>query len=326
MFRLRVRSDRRRTPGGHVRSAASGPQRRCPLRDRRRGPTRIPGRARATPRNDRSRKRRRSPTPWLTLPLPHPGPGGGRARANRSEASDERCRPHSRTPHPPALPDAGNAPREVVFGRICNAALTSRPSAGCGGATRGSVGDERAADDRFWHALSPGTASPRTRPGPGCRTGVRNQCVVNCQLVELWNECVLVGELLGYARVSTPEQDAALQHDALSAAGCFRTWTDTASGAVTDRPELGGGDGCVAPGGHFGGVAVGPVGSVPAASDREHPGPGGAGGGVSVAAGGDRHHDSGGPVGVPHLRLPGGVLCYLDTPRGGGVGSGAGPW
>ncbi len=47
-----------------------------------------------------------------------------------------------------------------------------------------------------------------------------------------------MGELLGYARVSTLEQDAALQHDALSAAGCFRTWTDTASGAVTDRPEL----------------------------------------------------------------------------------------
>jgi DNA invertase Pin-like site-specific DNA recombinase len=51
-------------------------------------------------------------------------------------------------------------------------------------------------------------------------------------------QCVLVGELLGYARVSTLEQDAALQHDALSAAGCFRTWTDTASGSLTDRPEL----------------------------------------------------------------------------------------
>ncbi len=51
-------------------------------------------------------------------------------------------------------------------------------------------------------------------------------------------QCILVGELLGYARVSTLEQDAALQHDALSAAGCFRSWTDTASGAVTDRPEL----------------------------------------------------------------------------------------
>ena len=49
---------------------------------------------------------------------------------------------------------------------------------------------------------------------------------------------MVVGELLGYARVSTFEQDAALQHDALSAAGCFRSWTDTASGALADRPEL----------------------------------------------------------------------------------------
>jgi hypothetical protein len=47
-----------------------------------------------------------------------------------------------------------------------------------------------------------------------------------------------VGELLGYARVSTLEQDAALQHDALSAAGCFRLWTDIVSGSLTDRPEL----------------------------------------------------------------------------------------
>jgi DNA invertase Pin-like site-specific DNA recombinase len=44
---------------------------------------------------------------------------------------------------------------------------------------------------------------------------------------------------LGYARVSSLEQDAALQHDALSAAGCFRSWIDTASGSLTGRPELG---------------------------------------------------------------------------------------
>jgi len=44
--------------------------------------------------------------------------------------------------------------------------------------------------------------------------------------------------LLGYARVSTTAQDPALQLDALTAAGCYRVWTDTASGALTARPAL----------------------------------------------------------------------------------------
>ncbi len=44
--------------------------------------------------------------------------------------------------------------------------------------------------------------------------------------------------LLGYARISTVAQDAALQHDALQAAGCDRVFSDTASGALNDRPEL----------------------------------------------------------------------------------------
>lgn len=39
-------------------------------------------------------------------------------------------------------------------------------------------------------------------------------------------------------RVSTADQDAALQQDALAAAGCYRVFTDTASGAVQNRPEL----------------------------------------------------------------------------------------
>jgi DNA invertase Pin-like site-specific DNA recombinase len=44
--------------------------------------------------------------------------------------------------------------------------------------------------------------------------------------------------LLGYARVSTDDQNADLQRDALNAAGCYRVFTDTASGALDERKQL----------------------------------------------------------------------------------------
>jgi DNA invertase Pin-like site-specific DNA recombinase len=47
-----------------------------------------------------------------------------------------------------------------------------------------------------------------------------------------------MGHLLGYARVSTTDQQPDLQVDALTAAGCYRVFTEQASGARADRPVL----------------------------------------------------------------------------------------
>ena len=43
---------------------------------------------------------------------------------------------------------------------------------------------------------------------------------------------------IGYARVSTDDQNMSLQLDALQAAGCDKMFTDQISGATTKRPGL----------------------------------------------------------------------------------------
>jgi DNA invertase Pin-like site-specific DNA recombinase len=44
--------------------------------------------------------------------------------------------------------------------------------------------------------------------------------------------------LIGYARISTADQSLNLQEDALKRAGCERVYTDTASGATSERTGL----------------------------------------------------------------------------------------
>jgi DNA invertase Pin-like site-specific DNA recombinase len=48
----------------------------------------------------------------------------------------------------------------------------------------------------------------------------------------------LLGDVLGYARVSTGDQDVAGQTMRLEAAGAIRVFTDTRSGKSMDRPGL----------------------------------------------------------------------------------------
>jgi len=46
------------------------------------------------------------------------------------------------------------------------------------------------------------------------------------------------GEFIGYARVSTADQELRLQTDALAAIGCLNVYTEKVSGAAKNRPQL----------------------------------------------------------------------------------------
>lgn len=48
-----------------------------------------------------------------------------------------------------------------------------------------------------------------------------------------------MGKRIGYARVSTDDQNLDLQRDALALAGCSTVYEETMSGKSADRPELG---------------------------------------------------------------------------------------
>lgn len=46
-----------------------------------------------------------------------------------------------------------------------------------------------------------------------------------------------MGHMIGYARVSTTDQNPRLQLDALAGEGCLKTYVDTATGTKADRPQ-----------------------------------------------------------------------------------------
>jgi DNA invertase Pin-like site-specific DNA recombinase len=80
--------------------------------------------------------------------------------------------------------------------------------------------------------------SPAAMPVSGCPEPVSEINVAQPPVSEGYETVSGMGHLLGYARVSTTDQHPQLQVDALTAAGCYRVFTETASGARSDRPVL----------------------------------------------------------------------------------------
>jgi hypothetical protein len=84
---------------------------------------------------------------------------------------------------------------------------------------------------REWAGVSRRSPAARCHDGVH-RARIRKQPRTTAPVIGICN-----GHLLGYARGSTTDQQH-LQVDALAAAGCYRVFTETASGARADRPIL----------------------------------------------------------------------------------------
>jgi hypothetical protein len=83
------------------------------------------------------------------------------------------------------------------------------------------------------HPPLPRHEAPSTRPEPVSEINVAQPPLSHGSAT-----LPRMGHLLGYARVSTTDQQPQLQIDALERAGCYRVFTETASGARADRPTL----------------------------------------------------------------------------------------
>jgi len=73
-------------------------------------------------------------------------------------------------------------------------------------------------------------------------TSVRNLSVVILIVIgaelDVRRQVRVLAQLLGYAWVSTIQQNPDLQVDELTRARCCKVWTDRASGALDRRPQL----------------------------------------------------------------------------------------
>jgi DNA invertase Pin-like site-specific DNA recombinase len=92
---------------------------------------------------------------------------------------------------------------------------------------------ERVHDDQTDKGRSPSRAGEAATSAG--RAEGRTDAIIRC-----WRDHEITAKpmLIGYARVSTVEQNLALQRDALTEAGCAKIFTEQMSGAVTDRPAL----------------------------------------------------------------------------------------
>ena len=113
--------------------------------------------------------------------------------------------------------------------------------------------------------------------------------------------------LVGYARVSTQEQDLALQLDALQTAGCSKVFEEKASGAQRERPALKAALDYMRDGRHARGVEARSPRPLAQAADRDRRGVRHARHWPALAHRGDRHHHRRRQADLPPLRRPGRV-------------------
>src|SRR4051794_27924910 len=134
---------------------------------------------------------------------------------------------------------SGRRPRHRGTGPRTRAAIAaarpSPPPPTCSGTTCSTAGTRGMSHTAVYEASPVGSGRTRNAVLPGVP-----QPSLETVLSRMAHRDGFRGSamLVGYARVSTREQNHALQLDALRAAGCERFYTEKASGAQRDRPEL----------------------------------------------------------------------------------------